>query len=305
MSNEINDLPSWEPGRVLDELARTSGRSRGRLDAELRDLAHQVSDGEHLNFEQMQRAAFSTEEQQHLDACLLCQRLHASLHPSDEIFARMRRKLGEALEESPLPAQETSAAPALRRLQKKEEEAAAFDWWRLVGVAASVATAVVGVFAVQQHQAAAPLTTLSTDSQFSVAQTLVKEGQYPQANKILLKALEGGGIEQGTLYTVGEVLQAQPVGRPRHMGALREMRQALNPAQHTDNKQAVALVQLSTRQMQGGQWIEGYESLAAYLQAVEPQAPATEAFQRKFVAQLLLPTSVSASENMAEPASSR
>jgi hypothetical protein len=281
MTNEFNDLPSWEPERILDELARESGRSRARLDGDLRQIAGELNVGNHLNFEQMRGAAFSAEQQQHLNGCGFCQRLHAALHPSDDIIAQFRARLGEEFNTPAVHLDEASAAPSDRSLREEEQHTVS-DWWRLAGVAASFAAVGASVIAVQLHRTTVPLASLPTAAQFTLAQSLVKEGQYPAANKVLLTAFEKGGIDGQTLYTVSEVLQTPS----KLTASFKDLRRVLMQTNRAEKDPAAALVKLSTVQMKNGQLLDRYESLAAYLKTVAPQAPATEAFQDKFVAQL-------------------
>lgn len=283
MNNEISDLPSWEPEQILDELARESGRSRTRLNEDLREIAGEICVGNHLNFEQVRGVAFSADQQKHLNECGFCQRLHAALHPSDDIVGRFRISLGEELNAPQVHAQEAGAAPPARSLREKEQHTVS-DWWRVAGVAASFAAVGASVIAVQQHRTTVPLASLPTAAQFTLAQTLVKEGQYPAANKVLLTAFEKGGIEGQTLYTVSEVLQTPS----KLTASFKDLQRELMQTNRAEKEPAAALVKLSTVQMKNGQLINGYESLAAYLKTVAPQAPATEAFQDKFVAQLPL-----------------
>jgi hypothetical protein len=288
MSNKINDLPSWEPGQVLDELAHEAGRSRAWLEADLQGIARGLLGENHLNFEQVQRDELSTEQQQHLNECRFCQRLRNALHPSDEIIRAFRIRLGEELAAPAAPIAATRATQSNTASSGKREHVF-FQRGPVFAMVASIVAITFGVISYQLHQAATPLNTLSMASQMSVAQTFANEGNIPEANKVLLQALENGGIEGTPLYDAKAVLQKPS----QSMTALQGARRALLQSNQTDTGRATELVKLSTRQVQSGQWHQGYKNLGAYLEIVEPNAPATVAFQEKFLAELSIPASKS------------
>lgn len=278
-------IPPWQPDRVLEELARESGQSVRALQSEIRETAPRVTATNHLLFETLRRGEFSADERGHLDACEFCQDLYEAIHPTDAVFDGLERLLAE--NGTPVHSHTEATQEKEAAIARLEKERARRPYVPMAIAASLVALVIGGWGGARFNQARDPLNSLSADSRYSVARALAEDGQYPQANEVLLTALERGGIDKPTLRTVSTVLETRPAsGRARRIEALHEATRLEAALREQRDQKPAEILELSERQFESGQWINGYESLGSYLKTVRNASPAAVAFETKFVAQL-------------------